>query len=181
MSGYVVLITRDLTQPFDVTDAAIEYYTSGNALPTKPDTEFFLFSSDRFTNPVLTLSGDTTDDITIVNDSDQDTNDGLWNTMEADIRSFAELKMGVDDDSNLVASDRDIVKLLNGMIFLLRMTDADEYKNDGLLAHITTSGFTVGDPLNTTMKVSNFYSEVLRELHDSVIGERDTFLDNRLP
>jgi len=165
----------------EVVDALIGPWSTDSSLPLTNQAEYFQVKVDRFTNPVVSTTGITIYDIVITNSADQDTNDGLWNTMEADIRSFAELKMGVDDDSNLVSSERDIVKLLNTAIFLGRFTSPNEYKTDGLLAHITTASFTIGDPLDTGNKVINFYNEVLRELHDTVIAERDTFIDNRLP
>ena len=174
MSGYNLNVTRDVNG--DVLTSEIRYYVKGPTIDFHPGTEFI--TSEFFENPKIIITA--LKFITIENDPDQDTNDGLWNTMEASIRSFAEGRMGVDDDSNLVASERDIVKLLNGMIFLARMADGNEYKGDGLLAHVTTSSFTVGDTLNTANKVTDYYGEVLRELHDSVISERDTFLDNRL-
>ena len=181
MSGYNVRVTRDNVGVITARDIA-EYTTGFVTPPEKGKQSFQYIPSEQFQNPIIVLvpqpPGE--DLITIENDADEDVNDGLWNTMEASIRSFAQARMGVDDDSNLVAADRDIVKLLNGMIFMVRAFDASEYNSDGLLAHVTTSSFTVGDPLNTTMKVANYYKEVLRELHDSVISERDTFLDNRL-
>ncbi len=179
MAGYIVEVIRNASD--EVVDAILGPWSTDTSLPLNDQREYFQVKTARFSNPEITIGGITVYDISIANDADQDTNDGLWNTMEADIRSFAETKMGVDDDSNLVSSERDIVKLLNGMIFLVRATNGSEYNGDGLLAHVTTSSFTVGDPLNTSMKVANFYEEVLRELHDSVIGERDTFIDNRLP
>jgi len=181
MSGYIVRIDRD--NSLAIVSRAIAEYTSGNAIPASTQKQEFVFvTSARFTSPVIVLTAQPPgeDLITIENDADQDTNDGLWDTMEADIRSFAETKMGVDDDSNLVSSERDLVKLLNTHIFQLRLDRPNEFLSDGLLAHITTISFTVGDPLDTANKMRNFYREVLRSLHDSVIGERDTFLDTRL-
>jgi len=176
MSGYNVKVTRDVAG--DIVTADILSYIDGlQAQPSLEGEEILLITGKFLENPKTAVVGS---QVAVVNDDDQDTNDGLWNSMEFNIRNFAETKMGVDDDSNLVASVRDDIKLLNTSIFLGRFTSPNEYKNDGLLAHITTTSFTLGDPLDTGNKVINFYNEVLRELHDSVIGERDTFLDNRL-
>jgi len=175
--GYLVkVIERDGAGL--ITSAELVGHVEGQVtFPQSNGFQFLHVPKGFLVNPKLVITDGVAE---VVNDDDLDTNDGLHDTMETNIREFASLKMGVDDDSNLVSSRRDNVKLLNGLIFLTRMADGNEYKSDGLLAHVTTSGFTQGDALNTANKVTSFYSEVLRELHDNVIAERDTFLDNRL-
>lgn len=182
MSGYIVRVDRD--NSLAILDRTIQGYTTANSSSAGESLtrNYVYVQSERFTNPVIVLvpNAPGEDLITVENDPDEDVNDGLWNTMEEDIRSFASLKMGVDDDSNLVSSERDVVKLLNTAIFQFRLDQPNEFVSDGLLAHVTTASFLVSDPLDTSNKIRNFYREVMRELHDSVIGERDTFLDNRL-
>lgn len=179
MAGYIVEVIRNASE--EVVDAALGPWTDDSALPFNDGREYWQVHVQHFTSPKITITGITVHDIVITNDSDQDTNDGLWESMEADIRTFAELKMGVDNDSNLVASERDIIKLLNGEIFLARASDPFEYAGDGLKAHVTTTSFTAGDLLDDGFKVLDYYREVLRELHDNIIAERQDFIDNRLP
>jgi len=180
--NYIVKETRDATNT--VLNRDIVYYSTKSHVPESHLNDFITFTrveSPHFENPILVETPQVggPDLLTIINDPAEDMNDALWDTMEKNIRDLAQLKMGVDDDSNLVASDRDIVKLLNTAIFQFRLDRPNEFTSDGLLAHVDTASFTTSDALDTANKMRNFYREVMRELHDSVIGERDTFIDNR--
>lgn len=60
--------------------------------------------------------------------------------------------------------------------FSLRANNPEEYINDGLQVHYATAGYALGDPLDTEVKITDYYTKIMVELDKFRNAEIEAYL-----